>query len=185
METITNRPCKIGTSIPSRAEMHGDESVTAMDIPVEGIMLDAEELNMLLGEPRAHDVLYTKGVTGKPAEPALSKIRTLYVDDKYEGATVTFRLGLAREEVKLGNVKLAKLELEPQVGGMTALSLTIQCTPKLGPDIPKILGFLKREVEIEIEGAEVIEAKKDQAQLPLDGEGNAPKKRGRPRKGAE
>lgn len=68
MLTITPRPCQLGTSINTRTEMHGDESVPACDIPLVGITLDAEELGALLGDPTAHRALYRTERVAKDAK---------------------------------------------------------------------------------------------------------------------
>lgn len=109
MLTLTTRPCKIGPSINTRTEKHGDEDVTALDIPIESVMLEANELNVLLGEPHAHNALFNGGTS--PPEPLLRMIRALKLKDKFEDCTVTLLLGLNLERIELANVKLAKVEL--------------------------------------------------------------------------
>mgnify|MGYP000858370668 FL=1 len=178
MLTLTTRPCKIGPSINTRTEKHGDEDVTALDIPIESVMLDANELNVLLGEPHAHNALFNGGTS--PPEPLLRMIRALKLKDKFEDCTVTLLLGLNLERIELANVKLAKVELEPCVGGLTAASFAIQCAPRDLQFAPLLLSFMNHEADIELVLGKRADASKAQPELPLStfGEGEEPEMSG-------
>jgi hypothetical protein len=47
---LSLRPAKVGNQIRNNGEMHGEDSVTAMYIPLKDIMLTKEELNILAGD---------------------------------------------------------------------------------------------------------------------------------------
>jgi hypothetical protein len=187
MLTLDKRPCRIGSSINTRSELHGEETVPAMDIPLEGIMLQPNELNALLNEPFAHSALFDEKGTHK--EPIFRQFKPFVMKDKFEDATVSIELGLKQELITLQNVKLAKLTLTPMVGGLTELSLQVQCTPDLDLGISTLLAFLNKDADVEITVGKKAADAKDQPQLPLNtfGEGEQSEKpkgkrgRGRPR----
>ncbi len=162
MLSLKSRTGRIGSSINTRAEMHGDESVTALHIPVSEIKLDAEELNALLQEPHAHNVLYeTKA--GSPAEPVLKTIKALRLADKIESANVTLEL-TNDTTLKLVNCKLSKIELALELGGLTSMSAQIQCVPKLDSTIARLIEKLGAEISIEIR----VDGFGDQQKLALE-----------------
>lgn len=169
MLTLSNRTCRIGVSVNTRTEVHGEDSVTALDIPLTAIMLDANELNMLLQEPHAYQVLFNTRDGGKFVEPVFRVLKALRLADKIEGASVVLALG-SGAALKLTGCKIAKVELAPQVGGLTEMSLQVQCTPKLDSSIARLLEKLNCDVEVEIHA----DGYGDQKPLPLAGGGDKP-----------
>lgn len=161
MLSLSNRPCRIGSSINTRTEKHGDEDVTALDIPLSDILLEAVELNILLQEPHAAQVLFN-APPGKLAEPVFTSIKSLRLKDKIEGASVVISLN-STTDVKLSDCKISKVTLDPQVGGLTAMSVQVQCTPKLDSSIARLLEKLNCEATVEI----LAEGFGDQKPLPL------------------
>jgi hypothetical protein len=159
---LNTRPAKVGNQIPSRSEMHGDESVTALDIPLTDIMLDEAELAELLRQPKAAAALFDD--SGGMRKPFFAHIKPLALDEKIEGATVTLTHGVAQDTLRLTNVKLAKIKLQPCVGGMTAMDVTVQCTPELNDAVAHLLGWLNATVDVEIDGGEFGK----QGELPID-----------------
>jgi hypothetical protein len=146
---LSKRQAKIGNQIPSRGEMHGDETVTALDIPLTDLMLDETELGEIMCQPRASAALFNDG--NGTREPFFQNIKPIALVDKIEGATVTITHGVENESIKLINVRLAKVKLEPCVGGLTAMSCTVQCTPDLNESVAKLLGRLNSTVDVEVE----------------------------------
>jgi hypothetical protein len=149
---LAKRQAKIGNQIPSRGETHGDETVTALDIPLTDIMLDELELGEIMREPRAADALFNKG--NGAAVPFFRHIKPIALDEKIEGASITITHSIGNESIRLVNVKLAKIKLEPCTGGMTAMDCTVQCTPDLNEDVAHLLGKLNAIVDVEIDGGE-------------------------------
>jgi hypothetical protein len=175
---ITKRPCRIGSSINTRTEKHGDEDVPACDIPLEAIMIDANELNILLGDTGAHKALFRKGKNGSETiqEPAFRQLKSFVLKDKFEDANVLLTVGINGTEVELADVKLAKVTLAPQVGGLTELSLQVQATPDV-EDIAEILQYLNGEEDVAIEfGKRAEKAASKQKDLPINtfGDGEQP-----------
>lgn len=186
---LGKRPAMIGNAIQSRAEMHGDEPVTAIDIPLTDIMLDPEELAWILREPLAHRALFNK-VRGGIQEPLLKHIKPVVLADKIEKATITITHGVSAEELCLTPVNLAKIKLEPRAGGLTAMSCTVQAVPDLDDSaIAHLLERLNSAVEVEIDGGgfgkqkelELHEREEDE-DGEEKGEGDEPSARAAPKK---
>ncbi|MCA9244465.1 MAG: hypothetical protein KDA32_10950, partial [Phycisphaerales bacterium] len=53
---LKKRPCKIGGSMSTTTEKHGDEDVGAINIAVDGITITRDELEALLG-PGSFDAI--------------------------------------------------------------------------------------------------------------------------------
>lgn len=174
MLNLDKRAAQIGNAIPCRSEMHGEDSVTALDIPLSGVMIGEHELNALMQDPYAYAVLFNARNGDKLPEPSLKNIKPLSLTEKVEGANVTIIHGVTSETIKLTNVKIAKIKLEPKVGGLTELCFSVQCTPDLNDQVAKLLGRLNSTVEISIDGGQF----GAQQELPLNtvgaGESNTP-----------
>ena len=170
MLKIDRRRCSIGSSINTRTEKHGEDDVTALDIPLVKIGLTAAELPEVMLEKHAYELLYNTR-KGRPDEPIWSRFHPLTFAQKIEGVNVWSYLG--RKTLKRKGVTLAKVRIEPQIGGVTFLSVQVQCTPTLDDTIEALLGALNREVEVMIDaphwGA--------QPDLPLESEPDPKTKR--------
>jgi hypothetical protein len=190
MFSINDRGATIGANINSRGEHHGDELVTAIDIPLEEIMLDERELCALLGEPLAWRALFNAERGGGHVLPLFPKIKPIGLKEKIEEASVTINFGLD-DWIRVVPAKIAKIQLEPREGGLTAMSCSVQCTPELTEPLAHLLGKLKHDVSVTIDGGQF----GAQEELPLntagEGEANEPhdppdevtqRRRGRPRK---
>ncbi len=169
MITITDRPARLGSSINTRTEKHGDEDIPSADIPITGIMLSAEELNSLLGDPHASRALFNndKGVK----RPMFRCFKPFRLTEKFEGARVSLALSVLNDNgvvVEIKDCKLAKIDLEPCEGGLTAMSLQIQSVPTEA-QIGELFGHLNREISIEIaDGKRVEKSGGKQAELPMN-----------------
>lgn len=124
--TVKKRECKIGPSINTRTEKHGDNDVPAADVEIEGVMLDREELGELLGDNAAWCAFFNQ--TGKLFEPLFAQL-AYALTHKFKDSNVVLYLGLAHEKLELAGVKLNRITLTPRTGGMTELTLQVQCTP--------------------------------------------------------
>lgn len=166
MLTFDKRPCKIGPSINTRTEKHGDESVPAMDIPLTAILLDKHELNELLGDPHAWDCLFVER-KGKPAEPMFAKsLKPFAVVGKFQECRASLWLGLKPELLELADVKLAKLKLEPSTGGMTALSVTVQSPCE--ESAARLLQFLDSQIDVALDFGDAVAGEEEQPELELE-----------------
>jgi hypothetical protein len=171
--TLSKRPCRLGNSASDNTEKHGDEDVHTKAFAIKGLMLEADELNTLLIEPKAHGALFVK--RDKVLEPVLKQCEPIKLNGKYENCDVTLTLGgLSREEVELNECRLGKFVLTPATGGLTELSLQVLCTPD--DDAHRsVFRWLDKEIEAEIVfGSKATEkAKKKQGELAINsfGEG--------------
>lgn len=159
---IVNTPALIGGSINTRTEKHGDENVTAMDIPLSGIMIGEAELCALLGDQGALAALF-----GDNDAPRFPTVKSLVIEGKFENATVAIEVGLMREVIELDQVRLAKIRLAPKQGLLTELSLTVQCTPDLEKQILTLLKFLGHDCQATITFGEHVLPKDKQRELEL------------------
>lgn len=167
---LKKRPCKIGLGINTRTEKHGDDDVPACDIPLEGVMLEAKELDALLGDG-AHKALFASAGKGSVDEPRLRQLKPLKLKDKFEECAATIFVGMDDAgEVEIENAKLANITLEPQVGGLTAMSLKVQCTPP-SDSLGRLFAFLNHDVDAKLSFGKKAEGKSDkQPELPIGDE---------------
>jgi hypothetical protein len=107
-------------------------------------------------------------------------IKALSLADKIEGATVTIIHGVEAVQLRLVAVKLAKIKLEPCIGGLTCMSCTVQCTPDLDEGIAALLSRLDTVVDIEIDCGDF--GKQQDLPLADSAEPKQAKRRGRPAK---
>jgi len=146
---LPRRSCTIGSSINTRSEFHGEESVPALDIPVSKIVLSREEFGDLLLDPKAHKSLYQYRKNQPDLPRWYQVLAPLLLKGKINADLV--ELGLGRRTLKLREVKLARVRLDRQEGGTTHMSCMIQCTPTLDDTIEQLLQRLNQEVPISIE----------------------------------
>lgn len=187
---IKSRPCRIGPSINTRTEMHGKDPVPMMDVPLVNLLLQAEELDELLG-PFSFESLFvttTNPAGGKepPMPQWFERLKPLAVVGKWKGSSISLELPHG-QHIDESGVTIAKLKLEPQIGGLTALSLTLQM-----PVVSPLLNYLDQPIKAELQFGEAVrESTADEPELPLEHtEGNVTrvtvdhetKKRGRPKK---
>jgi len=172
--TFTKRAAKLSTHINVRTETHGDNEVQAIDVGVT-VGLYARELDKLLGAG-AHDRLYTRTPTTDPV-PFFKETGPIAIGIKVENVAVTMRLGLARDELKFGKSKLAKIQLTPEDGGMTRCKLQLQLYPE-DEQISDLSRHLNTEIELDLQGGRMGKEEKapdpNQPTLPLDGEAPEP-----------
>lgn len=151
MLTITEREAILGSSINSRVEKHGDEDVTAFDIPLSGIPVGEVELNVLLQDPKAYSSLYQPpGGASTMHEPRFPVLGELGLKDKIEGAEVSIWIGLAKDPLVLKDCKLKGVTVELQTGGASLVSCKVQCTPQVDKQFTKLFEHLGHDVQVEI-----------------------------------
>lgn len=168
MLQLRKRPGRIGVSIGGRRELHGEEPVPFMDVPI-AILITTTELNQLMGDPHTADAWFsTDG--GKLAEPLLKNMKPYKLKGKFKNSSATFTLGVNSLEVPMKGVTFATLGFEPQVGGMTQLKLKIQ-SPITNKNNEMFL-WMDRDADIELQFGE-LELKEVQGDLDLEGGGAA------------
>ncbi len=80
------------------------------------------------------------------------------------GCTVNIYLGM--KVLRLTDVNLSRVKIDPQSGGTTWWSFQIQCTPTIDKSIEALLEKLNKPVDIAIE----CQGYGEQAELPLEEE---------------
>lgn len=142
---LTKRPASV-MHINTRIEKHGESSVLAADIRLGGIHLEPDELNALMDDKHAHASLFkSANGKGKAAEPMFRQLKSFELVDKFENCAATIGLGLTDNEVEFEDVKLARITLDPQVGGLTLLEVTVQTEIEDTDDVARLLEHLQSE----------------------------------------
>lgn len=172
---LNKRPCRLGGSINTRTEKHGDEDAPACDIPVEGLMLDRDELEALLGKGSYVALFINRRNSGMSvAEPTdlAKRVKTLQMTDKFIDSRAKLLLGIDGFEVLLEDeLTVSKIKLEPQVGGLTACALTLQCCAEANA-VARLYAQMGSEISAEIRIGKKDEGKNDkQKELALKPKG--------------
>lgn len=169
--TLAKRAAQIGPSINTRTEKHGEEDVPGLDIPLSGIMLTREELCVVLQDEAAFDSLFTTS-RGSQHEPRFQNIKALQMDSKLEDAKVTLVLD---DDAPLifKPAKISKITLEPQIGGLTAMSCTVQGNPS---DHLDVIGMLNSKCRVTILNAKMGEKPEGEPELPMEHKDQAERK---------
>lgn len=175
MTHFATRPCKLGQSVNTRTEKHGDDSVPACDIPVSGFMLEKAELDELVGKD-FWNCMFNNGNGKKADMPLWEKLATMKLADKYSGG-VTIVLGPNVKDIELEDVTIAGITLEPLAGGLTAVSFKIQASDDVEKFVHKLIARLDTEIDLQVEfGDKVERAKSKQQDLPINTFGDGEQK---------
>lgn len=166
--TLDTRPAKIGAHINTRTEKHGEDDVPACDIPLAGIMLEAHELDALVGDG-AFAALFRKSVAPQPEfdEPAFPSLRALVLREKFAACAVTISVD-ASDLIELDDCKIRRVKLQPLAGGMVELAVQVQATP-YADQIAALVAALNRPVTLHtLTFGKVAEKSDKQPDLPMD-----------------
>jgi hypothetical protein len=166
MLTITKRGAYMGR-INNRLQRHGEESVTAFDVPLSSMHLEPEELNALLGVPRAHDALFTRGLDGKSPQPTFEDFAPLALAFKLDEVRAELFVGMKHEPLVFTNAKLARIRLEPQPGGMTLLSATLQIVPDMAKQAAKLLAWQDHDISVDLGEGKRVTDSREQGELDV------------------
>jgi len=179
MLNLDQRTCTLGVKSTTDGKEVDGEEVKLLTLVLEEVMLDARELNILLGEPHAWNVLFNTGRV--PIEPYLKALKTLELKDPVNDASVDLLFGLDRIAVSFAKVKLSKIKLELRLGGEAALSCKLTATPDLDETFAQMLEHLGTQIECQMR----FEPGGQQQELPLNnfGEGEQPPVSDRPKRG--
>jgi hypothetical protein len=163
MLDLKQKPCHLGKSMSINTEHHGDDDVGAIDIPIDGIMLTAKELDVLLGDG-AHAALFVKP-KGRGGADAMPEVRFLHFlplgfKQKFEKAKVTLHVGMAPAKLVFADCKIGSVRLTPQTGGLTAMSCSVRARPETD-DVGTLFEGRNTTATLWISGAERVEDKND------------------------
>lgn len=163
--SLTKRQAKVGPSINTRTQKHGDEDIPGMDVPISGILLTPGELNDMLDDPTAHEHLYAQAGSGNAhTAPRWPVIAEFPVDRKFKDAKATIKVDDI--ECIMKPCTIDKIKLILQEGGLTAFSCTVKGA---APEHLDVLALLNRKCTISILNAQVAVKDTNQGELPLEG----------------
>lgn len=153
---LTKRAGKLGRSINTRTEVHGEELVPAIDIRISELVLGEEELDLLL-EAGAHEALFTG--PDNDLKRRFPMLGALSVEGKLKDQVVTLSVPPVMGEeaeapVILVPATLKDVTLQPQEGGTTKLSMMVQQSDPLDEDVSALMHWMGHEVEVEVRPAE-------------------------------
>jgi hypothetical protein len=160
--SLTKRPAKIGKSVNTRTEMHGQDEVPGQDIPIAGIVLNAEELCAVTDEETAATGFFK--MDGDQYVPRILALDPQTLSHKFSNATVKMSGG-GLPVTTYCNAKIKGIVLEPHAGGMTLMSCTLQVNPENGN--PSAQQLINAKISVTIK-AELEEDEADDPELPLD-----------------
>lgn len=138
-------------SVNPRAQKHGTENVTALDIQLEGVPLSEEELGVVLQNPKAAQRLLVR-TKGRPPEPVFGKVACI-IPFMAKVTGVSAKLFLGRRLLAVQDGKLNKCRVELRQGIM-AWHIQIQCVPDLDETHPTMEALLSRlgdPIDLELE----------------------------------
>jgi hypothetical protein len=164
MITISKRLCVLANKAKADGK-EGDngEDFTQLTFELEAISLSANELNMILSEPHAHQVLFNTGK--EPIEPYLKSLKAIELKEPMVGAYVCIELGLeGHAKFEFTDCKISKIKLAPALGGDTLMSCKVVVKPALNETLAELLDRLGHTISVEIRG----EAPGAQQDLPLN-----------------
>lgn len=165
--SLSKRPAKIGKSVNTRTEMHGKDEVPGQDIPLAGIVLNAEELAAVTDEETAAVGFFK--MDGDQYVPRIIALDPVTLSHKFENATVKMSGG-GLPVTTYRNAKIKGITLEAQTGGMVLMSCTLQVNPENGDPSAQMLINAKISVTIK---AELEEEEAADPELPLDHQASA------------
>lgn len=190
---LTRRTVQIG-KLNLRPELHGDESVPAIDIPLSCLMINGSTFDRVLMEEGAHAMFFiavqvAEGETQFKAVFA-GLLEPLKLAHKIEGVNAHLYMGSHVVSFSKAKLKDVTLDMMPE-GGLTRMSATLQAQLELDGTVDALQEVVGKQIEIAIEVPEynarlILAPPADEKQSDfVDGPLDKPqqKKRGRPRKG--
>jgi hypothetical protein len=163
--TLAEKSCTLGTKFERNGKGEGDDRKGVAKFSLEGLMLNAKELEKLLGAG-AHERLFTKGKTDA-IEPAFGEdINELKLAHRYVESTVT--LSLDGDTLTLPASKITGVVLQPQVGGMTWMACDIETPADLIEGVEDIGRHCGLKIAAHLAFGQKPELDKRQKNLPLN-----------------
>ena len=164
---LTKRPAKIGKSVNTRTEMHGEDEVPGQDIQLTGIVLNNLELAAVTDEESAGTAKFK--MDGDQYVPRIAAADPITLSHKFAGATVKMSGG-GLPVTTYHNAKIKGIVLEAQTGGMVLMSCTLQVNPQDGD--PSGQQLINKKISVTIKAELESDKDEDQPDLPLDHQGS-------------
>jgi hypothetical protein len=168
MLTLSSSTCRLG-KIANNLEHHGDDDVTAFDVPVI-VELSDKQLNNLVDDKQFAERVYESPGRGKPRIPVagFNHLKSLELSDAFDEVIVQLIMG-GKFELNFEDCRLSKIKLDLGMAANTECRFSIRLRPKTDKEILQLLHYQNREVEISTSGGKVSVDKRQQ-DLPLGGD---------------
>lgn len=164
MLNITETHATMG-KLSNNLEKHGEEDVTAFDIPIDGITLRAEQVNALVEDPYADRWLFNDAKDVK--EPNLAKFEPLVMSDAFEGALVSLTMSTGQLHT-FADCKIKGVTLQPRRGGDTLVGFSLRLRPENEQQILDLIDHQNATIKIDVQEAKVaLKGGRKQQELPL------------------
>lgn len=140
MTSISERTCQLGAAFSVKTEENDDgDNIPSCVIVIGGLMLEAADVNALLGDPYAHASLFTS--KGGHLEPSLPQVKNLVLKDKRTNVDVRITIDTTGPQKShlLSGCTLKDLTIAPLAGGLTALGFKAQTK---GNHVPALVGLM-------------------------------------------
>jgi hypothetical protein len=174
---ISDRAALLGTQVSFKVENHGDEKVIGMDVKLSGIKVSDDEINVLMIEPRACNVLYNECEGGKFIEPVFQGLEPFKRKDRVKDVEITF--GMGSTTLKYIGCTMKDVRLECETGGDAVLSFGLRCLPPMKSEVLRLVERAGCEIRIAVHaprfGEKPDEVPEEQGDLALSDDA-APKK---------
>lgn len=174
MLTLTDQHCTMG-KIANNLEKHGDDDVTAFDIPI-ALVLHKEQYNVLNADQYSDRAFFNtvRGVE-EPADWTRSVTWPLRHAHRYEGASITFVLSDSKEYA-FEDCIVDKIQWEPKTGGVLDVTMQVRVRPGSDKQILALMHHQNRPVKVSIAEARIALKRGLQRDLPLNsfGDGEQP-----------
>ncbi|HEY3658246.1 MAG TPA: hypothetical protein VGL34_25025 [Steroidobacteraceae bacterium] len=164
MLLLDKRAAQLGTSISTNRELHGEEKVPRKDIPIT-TTINRNELCGLLRETLAAEALFNEKSSGFFEPLFQGKIGPIPLTGKFEQCNAVIFVGIDLRKIKLHDIKLTNLKIDPQVGGMTELKCMLQYHSAQSDDVAELDNWLDQEIAIKIEVGKLAEVQQKQLAL--------------------
>lgn len=159
MLELEQKACHLAKSYSINTEHHGSDDVGAIDIVFDGVMLNANEIDNLLGAG-AHKALFEYPPPRKD-ESTMPRVRfphflPLGLKHKFEKANVLLHVGMKPEKLDFFECKISGLRLTPQEGGLISMRCSIRARPE-SEEVATLFTYRNTDATIWIRDAEKVD----------------------------
>lgn len=138
--------------LSNNLERHGEDEVTAFEVPVQGITLSAEAFNSLMEDPYADRWLFSDKADMR--EPNAVKFKPFEMIDTFEEAVVTMTLG--EKAFTFHDCRIKGVTIEAKRGGDIFLGFSVRIRPENPEQIIQLIDYQNHEIKIDVQDAKVV-----------------------------
>lgn len=151
MLSITTTFAMMG-KISNNLEKHGEEDVTAFEVPVDAIALSAEAFNALIEDPYADRWLFND--KAEMREPNAAKFKPLEMLDTFEEAVIVMTLG--EKAFTFHDCRIKSVTIDAKRGGDIMLGFSVRIRPENPEQIVTLIDYQNHEIKIDVQDAKVV-----------------------------